>query len=88
MSLVLSECGILLCNDGHGDATLAKRDDNFKFLGVIEQTNGDYFLNNEELEKYFVLPKNKDLDLDKVRRKMKGPKYTVNTENYVFEKAR
>ena len=74
--------GILLCNDSHGDATLAKFDSDFKFIGVIENNR----IKSTKLDEYFKLPKGKKINLDIVRTKMKGFKYIKRAENYIFRK--
>ncbi len=75
--------GILLCNDSHGDATLARFDENFAFIGIVDQNNE---IQNSNLEQYFILPKKKSIDLKIVLEKMKGLKYKVVAENYLFRK--
>ncbi|MGB3161784.1 MAG: hypothetical protein WBA84_11120 [Carnobacterium sp.] len=77
--------GILLCNDSHGDASLAKMDEDFEFIGIV--TN-DYAIQTSNLEDYFKLPKNKEIDLTSVKDKMKGLKYKVVAENYLFRKVK
>ncbi len=77
--------GILLCNDSHGDATLAKFDNDFEFIGIVEQ---NHKISSKNLEDYFILPKNKPVDIDKVRNTMKGPKYQKSVENYIFKKVK
>ncbi len=79
----LKSGGILLCNDSHGDATLAKFDDDFEFVGVIDRNN---HIIDSQLDDYFILRGNKNIDLVKVKEKMKGPKYKLMTENYLFRK--
>ena len=75
--------GILLCNDSHGDATLAKFDEDFRFIGTID---GNYEINYSSLDDYFMMPKGKPVDLVVVKSKMKGPKYSKSAENYLFQK--
>ncbi|MGH4037607.1 MAG: hypothetical protein ACRQFF_07150 [Sphaerochaeta sp.] len=75
--------GILLCNDSHGDATLTRFDDDFKLIGTVDSSNK---ISSTDLEKYFILPKNKEIDLNAVKSKMKGVKYTLNPSNYIFKK--
>ncbi|MGI1822791.1 hypothetical protein ACRPK6_11425 [Exiguobacterium sp. TRN 1102] len=75
--------GILLCNDSHGDATLARFDEAFELIGVIGSANE---LVQTGLDGYFRLPKGKDVDITEVKKTMKGPRYTKQTENYVFRK--
>ncbi|UJF16484.1 hypothetical protein LZ578_05105 [Jeotgalibaca sp. MA1X17-3] len=75
--------GILLCNDSHGDASLAKLDEDYEFIGIV---NSQKEIETEHLEDYFVLPKEKSIDRKLVEQKMKGLKYKKNAENYLFRK--
>lgn len=75
--------GILLCNDSHGDATLARFDEDFELIGIIDNKNK---IQNNNLEDYFRTPKGKTIDLEMVKRKMKGIKYRLVAENYLFQK--
>ncbi|MGE6490632.1 hypothetical protein ACQKD4_02905 [Exiguobacterium sp. NPDC077395] len=77
--------GILLCNDSHGDATLARFDEAFELIGVIGSANE---LVQTGLDEYFQLPKGKVVDIAEVKKTMKGPQYTKQVENYVFQKRR
>jgi len=75
--------GILLCNDSHGDATLAKFDKDFEFIGIVDRKNK---IQRDNLENYFTLPANKPIDVNTVKAKMKGLRYSQNAENYLFRK--
>ena len=75
--------GILLCNDSHGDATLARFDEAFELIGVIGSANE---LVQTKLDEYFRLPKEKVVDIAEVKKTMKGPRYTKQVENYMFRK--
>ena len=75
--------GILLCNDSHGDATLARFDRDFEFIGIVDSKNK---VQNNNLEQYFTLPKGKSIDFKIVKEKMKGLRYKVVAENYLFRK--
>ena len=75
--------GILLSNDSHGDATIARFDKDFEFIGTIGWDNR---IINDKLDDYFLLPRNRSVDLEKVYHKMKGPKYKLTAENYLFRK--
>ncbi len=79
----LKQGGILLCNDSHGDATLAFADKEFEFIGVIEEGNT---IKTTNLEHYFKLKSKKKVDISIVTKTMKGPKYQVNASNYLFRK--
>lgn len=73
--------GILLCNDSHGDATFARFDADYKLIAVVESDNK---IIDSDLDKYFKLSKERTVNLDKVRKEMKGPKYIHKAENYLF----
>ena len=75
--------GILLCNDSHGDATMARFDKEFEFIGIVDR-NSDIKI--KDLEKYFRLPKEREINLKIVEEKMKGLKYTLDADNYLFRK--
>ncbi|MCC9622144.1 hypothetical protein LPB41_10605 [Thalassospira sp. MA62] len=77
--------GILLCNDSHGDATLAQFDKTFELIGGMGSTNE---LIQTGLDDYFRLPKGKDVDVAEVKKTMKGPSYLKAVEHYVFQKRR
>jgi hypothetical protein len=79
----LKEDGILLCNDSHGDATLAFFDDDFEFIGVIDSNN---MIITSGLEKYFKFARVREGDVEKVYRTMKGPKYKYQEKNYLFKR--
>lgn len=76
--------GIVLCNDSHGDATLCRFDDDFEFIGVINDNN----IIENNLNQYFILPKGRSVDINYVHEKMKGLKYKLMCENYIFRKVR
>jgi len=82
----LRKGGILFANDSHGDATLAKLDTDFDFIGVLEYSKGKYQFTNEDLDQYFTFKRDRPIDIDKVKKTMKGPKYKTTTEYYLFEK--
>lgn len=72
-----------MCNDSHGDATLAFCDPDFDLIGVLDKSNR---IITKDLDLYFKRPKNQSIDLKLVKEKMKGLKYQVMAENYIFEK--
>src|SRR6056297_2876906 len=81
----LRKGGILFANDSHGDATLAKLDTDFDFTGVLEYSKGKYQFTNEDLDQYFTFKRDRPIDIEKVKKTMKGPKYKTTSEYYLFE---
>ena len=82
----LKKGGLLLCNNSHADATLANHDHDYKLIGVLKKIKNGYSVSTENLESYFILPKRKALDLEKIIKQMKGPKYVNQVDNYLFKK--
>ncbi len=73
--------GILLCNDSHGDATLAYVDQDYEFIGIVNNRNQ---VKTNTLDKYFNFARPREIDVDKVLRTMKGPKYKLEPQCYLF----
>jgi hypothetical protein len=82
----LKSGGILLANDSHGDATLAKVDNDFEFIGVLNFREDKYYISTENLDEYFTFKRKRPIDIDKVTKTMKGPKYKNNCDYYLFRK--
>ncbi len=80
---LLKNNGILLCNDSHGDATLARFDTDFKLIGVIDN---NFKIQSDSLESYFILHGEKKVDLKMLIKSMKGPRYKLSANNYLFRK--
>lgn len=81
----LKDGGILLCNDSHGDATLAYCDGDYEFIGIVNSMN---VIETENLNIYFQFSRKRPIDIEKVRTTMKGPNYKVKADNYLFKKNR
>lgn len=80
---LLKDGGLLLANDSHGDASLANLDEEFELIGVIHSGNK---IQKNNLSDYFKIPKDKNIDLNETKTKMKGLKYELKAENYLFQK--
>lgn len=79
----LKKGGYLLCNDSHGDASLAYHDEDYEIIAVVSNQNK---IIKEGLEDYFMLKSQKPIDFEKVKKTMKGPKYQKTCENYIFRR--
>jgi len=79
----LKKDGILLANDSHGDATLAYVDNDFDFIGVVLE---DDEIIKTNLSRYFTFKRKNNIDIDKVIKTMKGPKYQIQTKSYIFRR--
>lgn len=83
----LKKGGILVCNDSHGDASLARLDNDYKLIGIYNTDNDEkYEISNENLEEYFILKKEVNNPKEIVLKTMKGLKYTKSPTGYIFKK--
>ena len=80
--------GILLANDSHGDATMAHSDDHFALIGILKYVKGKYQIESNKLESYFKQRNGKPVDMEKVQKTMKGPKYSLAADYYIFRKVK
>lgn len=79
----LKKGGILLCNDSHGDATLAFLDNELEFIATVDYGNK---INYNNLDEFFTFKRPREIDETSVKSKMKGPKYKNMAPNYIFQK--
>lgn len=79
---LLKSGGILLCNDSHGDATIANFDDDFLLIAVVR----DNKIDDKKLEDYFQLSTESVSALEYAENNMKEPKYKKRAQNYIFRK--
>ncbi|HKL47518.1 MAG TPA: hypothetical protein VJ878_02525 [Candidatus Izemoplasmatales bacterium] len=79
----LKKDGVLLCNDSHGDATLAYLDNDYEFIAII---NNKKQISAKDLSKFFKFARPRKIDLEKVKKTMKGPKYKFQAISYIFKK--
>ncbi len=78
----LKKGGILVCNDSHGDASMANLDKDYKLIAVYSSDD----ISEKNINEYFM-PK-KDIRITKklLKKTMKGIKYTRSPFVYIFRK--
>jgi len=83
----LKKGGILVCNNSHGDASMASMDKDFKLVAVYRRYADDKFtISNKNLDEYLI-PKNKNKPTKgELLKSMKGIAYTKSPSGYIFEK--
>lgn len=69
-----------MANDSHGDATRAFFDKDYTFIGVLVDKDKDYYIEPQDLSKFFVMKKG-IVDLEKVIFEMKGQ--NINTKQNI-----
>jgi len=80
----LKESGILICNNSHGDASIAYTDEDYKLIAVIKRTGDSFTISDKDLGEYFIKKDKSPVDREKVLRKMTGENFTKKGYAYVF----
>lgn len=83
----LKRGGILVCNNSHGDASMADLDPDFNLVAVYKRYADDKFtISSKNLEEY-LKPKNGNRPTkEDLMKSMKGIAYTKSPTGYIFEK--
>ena len=79
----LKRNGILLVNDSHGDATFAFNSGEYNFIAVVNEEEN---IETMDLGQYFKYSRKKEVDMNEVIKKMKGPKYKKMANSYIFQR--
>ena len=84
----LRKGGLLVCNNSHGDASMASLDSDYRLIAVYRRKSDEQFsISAKNIEDYLqprsgVLPTRKEL-----MKTMKGIAYSKSPSGYIFEKA-
>ncbi len=83
----LKRGGWLLANDGHGDASLANLDPEFRLVATVQDHFGKrHRLDRNDLDTYLVAKTPADVTEAVLRRRRRGAAYTKFASGYVFER--
>lgn len=82
----LKKDGILVCNNSHGDSSVAILDNDYKFIGVVERDGNNFNISDKDLDLYFAKKDGSIIDREKVLENMKGEKFTKECYAYIFIK--
>ncbi len=83
----LKKGGLLVCNNSHGDASMASIDTDYKLVAVYERIADDKFtISKKNLTDYLTPKKGEQPTRQKLIKSMKGVAYTKNPSGYVFKK--
>lgn len=83
----LKKGGLLVCNNSHGDASMASLDDEYEFIAVYNRKSDDSFtISEDSLDKYFIPKKKTDVSKELIKKMMKGISYTKSPTGYIFRK--
>lgn len=76
--------GILLVNNLHGDASMARLDPDYEFLGAVNQRSGTFRLVEQDLASFFVPKLDQTVSREQLERTRRGVAYTRRAFAYVF----
>lgn len=81
----LKKGGLLVCNDSHGDASMAALDKDYKLIAVFDRKSDNKFIiSDENLNEYLISKKKVTKKL--LKETMKGITYTKSPSGYIFKK--
>ena len=83
----LKKGGLLVCNNSHGDASMAAIDPDYELIAVYRRYADDKFgISNKNLEEYLIPKKGNTPTKLELLKTMKGAAYTKSPSGYIFRK--
>ncbi len=84
----LKKGGLLVCNNSHGDASMASVDSDFELAAVYRRTIDDKFtISNKNMEEYMKPKSGIQPTKKQLMKSMKGIAYTKSPSGYIFKKS-
>ena len=81
----LKKGGILVCNNSHGDASMASIDPDYDLIAVYRRRSNEKFsISNKKLEDYLIPKKSVKVTRELLEKTMKGIGYTKSPSGYIF----
>lgn len=78
--------GLLVANNSHGDASMARLDPDYRLVAVYRRTSERFTFGFGELETYMVPKSGAEPTRESLEQSMRGPAFTRSVGGYVFEK--
>ena len=83
----LKKGGILVCNNSHGDASMASIDADYELIAVYNRRSDEKFsISEKNLEDYLIPKKEVDVTRELLEKTMRGVAYTKSPSGYIFKK--
>lgn len=83
----LKKAGLLVCNNSHGDASMASIDPDFQLVAIYNRITDDRFrISNKGLNAYLQPKKGKHPSKKQLIELGRGISYTKSPSGYIFEK--
>ncbi len=80
----LKEGGIIVCNNSHGDSSLASVDKDYQLVAVIRRNIDNFTISKENLDTYLIKKDGTPIDREKVIKRMVGENFTKKAFAYIF----
>ena len=82
----LKNGGILLVNGSHGDAAMARLDNDYKFIAAVKKQGENYRIIDRDLDSYFIPKKPIEVTRSYLEKIKRGIGYTKSAMSYIFKK--
>lgn len=83
----LKKGGLLVCNNSHGDGSMASLDLDYTLVAVYDRMSDDEFnVYDEKLNEYLIPRKDVKVTKKLLEKTMKGIVYTKSPSGYIFRK--
>ena len=83
----LRKGGLLVCNNSHGDASMANIDADYQLIAVYRRYADDKFIiSNKNLDEYLIPKKGIHPTKQELLNSMRGIAYTKSPSGYIFKK--
>ncbi len=83
----LKKGGILVCNNSHGDASMASMDPDYALITVyIRRSDEKFSISSKNLQEYMIPKKKVKVTRKSIEETTKGIPYTKSSSGYVFRK--
>lgn len=83
----LKKEGILVCNNSHGDTSMAFLDKDYELVAVYRRLTDDKFsISSKDLDQYFIPKKGLHPPRKEILKNMRGVAYIKSPSGYIFRK--
>jgi hypothetical protein len=82
----LKSGGILLVNNSHGDASMARLDADYNFIAVVKKQGDNYSISDKGLGTYFIPKKPVKVTQSYLEEIQRGIGYTRSASSYILKK--
>lgn len=81
----LKQGGLLVCNNSHGDASIAATDPMYQLIAVINRNNTKFYIQEKRMDDYLKKKNGKPIDQAKVKETIIGETFSKKAYAYIFK---